>query len=636
MNIRPPNLLTFRLFRALSLALVSVLCHLAAFAQPPVTTATQNPQETARPASTDTKLKGQGKLPPEVAESWKDRIDNGQKGDGAAGQKAGRNLYAGATLYTRYLFENGFVELGGPLSEYVRKVSDRLAPFAKAPNVRVHISHWGTANSWCLPDGTVFLHADLLARMTSEEELAFVLAHEMSHNRRRHAATERVRFPTGARVGFMGRDYNRLKYSRDVEFQADADALRAMLEAGYDGSGAIRALETLGRLDTTPIEPALNHRALLMLPEWPSKKEKAMVDSLEKAMDSMKEVRRERAQKMRENRNRNRSARYNDNDNNDDEDNTPIKVVYDTAYVATKKPTTTKTDSTSSFEADLDSSAVTKDTKDTKTDTAQAPIAMDESDEDMDSEDEGDEGNYDDENDEDDEESIDFEDYSPHRRGRYTPEATSDDRDSHPEVKRRLAAIKYMLEHGLPADSTTIATLTPSETRRIPLNAIFRDSAAFSALILQARTEHAWRLLEMGEHAPALYESLKLYREDSSANRAALVLQSLLGLARTGDYFAGRFGRSGQSYGKGTAWKPLLKALDDGTEATYRLWAYTFASEFEKHRPEAFAHSELWASAYASSVELYAGPQAGKVAFQRAAAAHPQGAISAFFKARAR
>jgi hypothetical protein len=516
----------------------------------------------------------------------------------------------------------------------VRQVSDRLAPFAKAPNVRVHISHWGSANSWCLPDGTVFLHADLLARMMSEEELAFVLAHEMSHNRRRHAATERVRFPNGRQVGFMGRDYNRLKYSRDVEFQADADALRAMLEAGYDGSGAVGALEALGRLDTTPIEPVLNHRALLMLPKWPSDKEKALVDSLEKAADSVREAKKDRA-KARARAQRNRD-RYDDDDQEASEE---MAVVYDTGGVAPKAPVPVPTgkDSTQAIASVIDSAAMAMDT------AIAASAPMDEGGvrkptESSSSDSDDDEEDYSDSDDEEgmESEDEDFEDYSYHRRRRYTPEATSDDGDSHPEVKRRIAAIRYMMEHGLPADSTTIATLTPTETRQIPQRALFKDSAAFTALILQARTEHAWRLLEMGENAPALYESLKLYREDSSANRAALVLQALLGLARTDSYFASSFGRSGQNYGKGTAWKPLLKALDDASGATYRLWAFTFATQFEKREPQAFAQSELWASAYASAVELYAGPQAGKVAFQRAAAAHPKGGISAFFKARAR
>jgi Zn-dependent protease with chaperone function len=106
----------------------------------------------------------------------------------------------------------------------------------------------------------------------NEDDIAFVLAHEMAHVIRRHAierllqqkvvtAFTLVSPARGAltswirKVGFQGLER---AYSQDEEFEADELGVLLMRAAGFDPAGAIRMLQCLGELDRSPDPLGLN------------------------------------------------------------------------------------------------------------------------------------------------------------------------------------------------------------------------------------------------------------------------------------------------------------------------------------------------------------------------------------------
>ena len=116
-----------------------------------------------------------------------------------------------------------------------------LAGVAACPS-RVHLARSPKTNAFA--DGShVFLTTGLLAKVRSDDELAFVIAHEMAHNDLAHAA--------GLRAEGVPRNFTRVlgrsgRLVRETERQADRLGIALMRDAGYDGRAAISLLSRLG------------------------------------------------------------------------------------------------------------------------------------------------------------------------------------------------------------------------------------------------------------------------------------------------------------------------------------------------------------------------------------------------------
>src|SRR3989441_1337883 len=77
------------------------------------------------------------------------------------------------------------------LDEYLGKVGDKLLPddvrAAGGPGFRFGVIRDPTLNAFALPNGRIYLHTGLLARLDNEAQLAMIVGHEMTHVTRRHA-----------------------------------------------------------------------------------------------------------------------------------------------------------------------------------------------------------------------------------------------------------------------------------------------------------------------------------------------------------------------------------------------------------------------------------------------------------------
>lgn len=118
---------------------------------------------------------------------------------------------------------------------------DRLAAAVGArPGDRVVVIRSAQRNAVALPGGTIVLFDELLRRLDSPDQAAGVVAHELGHVHRRHVAeamTRQLGFQlilgaVGGASAARITDLVSLRYSRDVERQADADSRAALAHAG--------------------------------------------------------------------------------------------------------------------------------------------------------------------------------------------------------------------------------------------------------------------------------------------------------------------------------------------------------------------------------------------------------------------
>jgi predicted Zn-dependent protease len=123
-------------------------------------------------------------------------------------------------------------------------------------------------NAFALPGGPVWINRGILRAATNEAQLAGVLAHEVAHIARRHAANQITKSliangllgllgavlgndPGGARMAQMGAQMlaggYMLKFNRDDEREADRVGAQVMRRAGWDPRGMVEFMEILHR-----------------------------------------------------------------------------------------------------------------------------------------------------------------------------------------------------------------------------------------------------------------------------------------------------------------------------------------------------------------------------------------------------
>lgn len=119
-----------------------------------------------------------------------------------------------------------------------------------------------SVNAMALPNGSIYITRGMLENMTSEAQLASVLAHEAAHVTARHVSSAMSRqigidlllsvvaskTEMGAisqSVANYGKQIVSLKFSRDDEQEADIGGLNYMIKAGYDPHAFVEVMEIL-------------------------------------------------------------------------------------------------------------------------------------------------------------------------------------------------------------------------------------------------------------------------------------------------------------------------------------------------------------------------------------------------------
>ena len=133
-------------------------------------------------------------------------------------------------------------------------------------------------NAFALPGGYIFISRGLLALTNSEDELACVLGHEITHAAHRHAAAQQQ---LGKRVSPVAMPWNRAArmaaYGRDMERDADKGGQILCAAAGYDPMGMSTFLDSLGQAER--LEMGYSRRASFFATH-PGSRERAAVNAV--------------------------------------------------------------------------------------------------------------------------------------------------------------------------------------------------------------------------------------------------------------------------------------------------------------------------------------------------------------------
>ena len=160
------------------------------------------------------------------------------------------------------------------VNNYVNRIGQRLAANAGGPQFqyRFRVVNASDINAFALPGGFVYVNRGVIDNARNEGELAGVLAHEISHVALRHGTHQASKAylaqagisilggilggHVGAgtaqiinAVGGIGLNALFLKYSRDLESQADVRGVQILAASGYSPVDMVDFFQTLERVD---------------------------------------------------------------------------------------------------------------------------------------------------------------------------------------------------------------------------------------------------------------------------------------------------------------------------------------------------------------------------------------------------
>lgn len=144
------------------------------------------------------------------------------------------------------------------LDSFVRRVGSAVASHAHRglPYSFHLLPNRSMINAFSLPGGPVYVGEGLLDLMSSEDELASVLGHEIEHIDHYHCA-ERVQIEARLRnlkLGVIGPLVQiplsvwEAGYNKDEELEADREGMRLAVLAGYSPYGAVTLFEKFAKL----------------------------------------------------------------------------------------------------------------------------------------------------------------------------------------------------------------------------------------------------------------------------------------------------------------------------------------------------------------------------------------------------
>jgi predicted Zn-dependent protease len=189
-----------------------------------------------------------------------------------------RKLWEAAAELAKALERAGLLYHDPALENYLNEVTRKLwtrsgLPLELAARIRV-IKH-PFLNAFAAPDGQIYFHSGLLARLENEAQFAVILGHELTHYIQRHTLKEKrlveqrttlIKFlqvlaitasavggPGAAvlvgtvteRAGSLWALASVSGYSQELETEADTEGFRFLIRGGYDVEEAPKVFEHL-------------------------------------------------------------------------------------------------------------------------------------------------------------------------------------------------------------------------------------------------------------------------------------------------------------------------------------------------------------------------------------------------------
>ena len=188
--------------------------------------------------------------------------------DSLLASEAEQMLWQKSEREQRTIERNGLIYTDAQLESYLNQVVARLMPETVPADlvIRISVIKSPYLNAFAYPNGMIYIHSGLLARMDNEAQLAAVLAHEMVHCIHRHAlrafreyrnqpayliAVQQALLKTKGlqklahSMGVTGAMAAISGYARELEAEADRIGFEWVLRAGYNPKEALALFDQM-------------------------------------------------------------------------------------------------------------------------------------------------------------------------------------------------------------------------------------------------------------------------------------------------------------------------------------------------------------------------------------------------------
>ncbi|MBF0384809.1 MAG: DUF89 family protein [Candidatus Omnitrophica bacterium] len=147
----------------------------------------------------------------------------------------------GRLLYNKYKAGFGYLKEDNPAALYLQGIIDKIFPDIskeERPTFKILASHGIGINALMLSNGVGIITPEMLEFVQNEEELIFLILHEMNHFRREHIKKSLEVSERGS----LRQDFGLARYQ---EYESDVAAFWMMGDKGFNNFGAISWLQRM-------------------------------------------------------------------------------------------------------------------------------------------------------------------------------------------------------------------------------------------------------------------------------------------------------------------------------------------------------------------------------------------------------
>jgi hypothetical protein len=171
------------------------------------------------------------------------------KSDEKMSKTNARDFSALSNYKLQQLVRSGRLLYGDPLTVYANKVLDKLKKVSKADlsDVVVYTLKSNEVNAFATPQGIIYITVGLFGQIENESQLAFILAHEITHILEKHGQVRYQYSKEMIKKGKYGNDNlsELFKYTKEHELEADKEGIKLAADAGYDTESLIGTYQVL-------------------------------------------------------------------------------------------------------------------------------------------------------------------------------------------------------------------------------------------------------------------------------------------------------------------------------------------------------------------------------------------------------
>lgn len=220
-------------------------------------------------------LKSEGNIPLDITKKTIEKVQEGidktvEDSDSYKVQSTKSDFVLKSNYYLDELLAGGSVLFGDPISAYVNEVADKVLEndTELSNELRFYVLKSNMINAFATHQGMIFITTGLIAKLKTEAQLAYVLAHEITHYKRKHvinSVLEADKALSKKQSKSLSTDDNIRKlssYSKKLELEADSVGYNYINAAGYNTKSGVDVFDVLQYSDLPMDEVEFNLASL--------------------------------------------------------------------------------------------------------------------------------------------------------------------------------------------------------------------------------------------------------------------------------------------------------------------------------------------------------------------------------------